>query len=60
MMFCQRASDDQVPSVCRYIQLRRDGSDTVSDVKAKVAVRSTSDAPDQSLQKIVACCFDLE
>ncbi len=50
MMFGQRATDDQEPAVRQYIELRRDGSDTVADVKAKVAVRFRSACPHRSLQ----------
>ena len=38
MMFGQRATDELGPTTRRYIKLRRDGNDTVAEVKDKVAV----------------------
>ena len=38
MMFGQRNTDEQGRAVRQYIKLRRDGSDTVADVKSKIAV----------------------
>lgn len=49
MIFGQRATSEQGPTVQQYVKLRRDGSDTVADVKAKIAVCSAITSADHLL-----------
>ena len=39
MKFGQRLKEDEGPSVVRRIQLAKDGSDSIADVKSKIAVK---------------------